>query len=99
MLNLQKSVVALKVDQAELEEHLSTMYSDDFRNIILGEMQDIPVVPLLTNSFNLMVPSYGEVKSVAREARNRSAPGPNRIPYLLYMRCPRVLKILHTLVK
>ena len=57
------------------------------------------MVPLPTNSFNLEVPSYEEVKSVVRKARNRSAPGPNGIPYLLYKRCPRVLKILHMLVE
>ena len=87
----------LKVDQSELEEHLSRTYSDDLRSVPLGERQDIPIVPLPTNSFNLAVPSYEEVKSVVRKARNRSAPGPNGIPYLLYKRCPRVLKILHML--
>ena len=89
----------LKVDQSELEEHLSRTYSDDLCSVPLGERQDIPTVPLLTNSLNLAVPSYEEVKSVVRKARNRSAPGPNGIPYLLYKRCPRVLKILHMLVE
>ena len=73
----------LKVDQSELEEHLSRTYSDDLGSVPLGERQDIPTVPLPTNSLNLGVPSYEEVKSVVRKARNRSAPGPNGIPYLL----------------
>ena len=98
LLDTPKSGV-LKVDQSELEEHLSRTYRDDLRSVPLGERQDIPMVPLTTNSFNLAVPSYEEVKSVIRKARNRSAPGPNGIPYLLYKRCPRVLKILHMFVE
>ena len=98
LLDPPKSGV-LKVDQSELEEHLSRTYSDDLRSVPLGKRLDIPMVPLPTNPFNLAVPSYEEVKSVVRKARNRSAPGPNGIPYLLYKRCPRVLKILHILVE
>ena len=87
------------MNQSELEEHLSRTYSDVLRSVPLGERQDIPTVPLPTNYFKLAVPSYEEVKSVVRKARNRSASGPNGIPYLLYKRCPRVLKILHMLVE
>ena len=57
----------LKVVQSELEEHLSRTYSDDLRSVPLGERQDIPTVPLPTNSFNLAVPSYEEVKSLSEK--------------------------------
>ena len=82
------------MDRGELEEHLTNTYSDDLRHIPLQVRRDIPVVPLPTSIFSLTSPSLEEVRSVIRKARNRSAPGPNGVPHLLYKRCPKVLYLL-----
>ena len=89
----------LKVDRGELEEHLINTYSDDLRHIPLQVRRDIPVVPLPASVFSLASPSLKEVRLVIRKARNRSAPGPNGVPYLLYKRCPKVLYLLHSLIE
>ena len=57
------------------------------------------MVPLPASMFSLASPSLEEVRRVIRKARNRSAPGPNGVPYLLYKRCPKVLYLLHSLIE
>ncbi|RUS81258.1 hypothetical protein EGW08_011000 [Elysia chlorotica] len=44
-------------------------------------------------------PSLDEVKAVVLKARAKSTPGPNGVPYLLYKRCPNVLKRLHKILR
>ena len=75
------------------------VHEDDLSHIPLQVRRDIPVVPLPTSIFSLASPSLEEVRHVIRKARNRSAPGPNGVPYLLYKRCPKVLYLLHSLIK
>ena len=89
----------LSVEQDKLEEHLLKTYSDALRHESLQERVDIPAVPLPTSPFCLASPSLEEVRGVVRKARNRSAPGPNGVPYLLYKRCPKTLYLLHSLIQ
>ena len=89
----------LSVEQDKLEEHLLITYSDALRHESLQEKVDIPAVPLPTSPFRLASPSLDEVRGVVRKARNRSAPGPKGVPYLLYKRCPKTLYLLHSLIQ
>ena len=82
-----------------MEEHLLKTYSDALRHESLQERADIPAVPLPTSSFCLASPSLEEVRGAVRKARNRSAPGTNGVPYLLYKRCPKTLYLLHSLIQ
>ena len=52
--------------------------------IPLQVRRDIPVVSLPTSIFSLASPSLAEVRRVIKKARNRSAPGPNGVPYLIW---------------
>ncbi|GFN76502.1 polyprotein [Plakobranchus ocellatus] len=49
--------------------------------------------------FDSKPPSLQEVIAVVNKARDKSAPGPNGVPYLLYKRCPNVLKKLHKFLR
>ena len=49
--------------------------------------------------FDSSVPSWQEFNTKLRKARNKSAPGPNRVPYLLYKRCPKVARLLYGYLK
>ena len=89
----------LSVEQDKLEEHLLKTYSDALRHESLQERVDIPAVPLPISPFCLASPSLEEVRGVVRKARNRSAPGPNGVPYLLCKRCPKTLYLLHSLIQ
>ena len=87
----------LTVSQAKLEACLTRTYTDALRNSPLAERAGISEAPLPTSPFSTAAPSIEEVRRILKKkARNRSAPGPNGVPYLLYKRCPRILKLLHT---
>ncbi|GFO36929.1 polyprotein [Plakobranchus ocellatus] len=49
--------------------------------------------------FDSRPPSLQEDKAVVNKARAKSAPTPNGVPYLLYKRCPNVLKKLHKILR
>ena len=49
--------------------------------------------------FKFKLPSLKEINAVVQTARAKSAPGPNGVPYLLYKRCPNVLKRLHKILR
>ena len=73
----------LSVEKEELEEHLHKTYIDVLRHESLQERLDFPAVPLPARPFCLASLSLEEVRGVVKKARNRSAPGPNGVPYLM----------------
>ena len=42
-------------------------------------------------------PTFREMANVLHKTRNKSAPGPNGIPYLIYKKCPKTSMLLHRL--
>ncbi|GFN85219.1 reverse transcriptase [Plakobranchus ocellatus] len=89
----------LTVEREELETHLKKTYSDPTREILLEETTGLvwPAAP--GTKFDSKPPSLQEVIAVVSKARAKSAPGPNGVPYLLYKRCPNVLKKLHKMLR
>ena len=43
--------------------------------------------------------SLEEVRGILKKARNKSAPGANGIPYLVYKKCPKAMKCLHVFIE
>ena len=74
-------------------------YSDPNREIPFSEPAGLvgPAAP--GEEFNSKPPSLKEINAVVQKARAKSAPGPNGVPYLLYKRCPNVLKRLHKILR
>ncbi|GFO06373.1 polyprotein [Plakobranchus ocellatus] len=89
----------LTVDREELETHLKKTYSDPTREIPVEETKGFvwPATPGI--KFDSKPPSLQEIIAVVNKDRAKSAPGPNGVPYLLYKRCPNVLKKLHKLLR
>ncbi|GFO21234.1 polyprotein [Plakobranchus ocellatus] len=89
----------LTVEREELETHLKKTYSDATREIPLEETTGLvwPAAPGI--KFDSNPPSLQEVIAVVNKARAKSALGPNGVPYLLYKRCPNVLKKLHKILR
>ena len=44
-------------------------------------------------------PTREEIRHVVSKSRNKSTPGPNGLPFLLYKKCPKVLNWLHADLK
>ncbi|GFR65403.1 reverse transcriptase [Elysia marginata] len=89
----------LAVSREDLEAHLKETYSDTNRELPLEETAGLiwPAAPGI--KFNNKPPNLQEVVAVVNKARAKSAPGPNGVPYLLYKRCPNVLKRLHKILR
>ncbi|GFO03431.1 reverse transcriptase [Plakobranchus ocellatus] len=89
----------LIVVREELETHLKETYSDPTREIPLEKTTSLvwPATPGI--KFDSKPPSLQEVIAVVNKTRAKSAPGPNGVLYLLYKRCPNVLKKLHKILQ
>ena len=58
----------------------------------------ITPTPPSTN-FDLKEPTWIEIQAVMKKARSGSAPGPNGVPYIVYKRCPQLLRFLLKLLR
>ena len=90
---------SLNVPKEELEAHLRRTYSDPERPEALPYIQGLPRPPQPGVPLDHGEPRLAEVREVIRKARASGAPGRNGIPYLLYKRCPEVLRILWGLLR
>ncbi|KAJ8361990.1 hypothetical protein AAFF_G00407370 [Aldrovandia affinis] len=95
----EKTSGTLDVSKEDLEEHIRAQYSDPARNNPLGSPGYVPRPTEPSALFDTSPPKLSEVRQVIQRARSASAPGPNGIPYKLYKNCPRVLKLLWTLMR
>lgn len=89
----------LACTEEEVNKYLSTTYSDSARDKELGPCKTLITPPEPTLAFNTREPTLKEVEEVVKAARTSSAPGPSGVPYVVYKRCPRLLKRLWKLIK
>ncbi|KAK3779040.1 hypothetical protein RRG08_016588 [Elysia crispata] len=83
----------------QLETHLRKTYSDPNREIPLSEPAGLVWPAAYGEEFNSKPPSLKEINAVVQKARAKSAPGHIGVLYLLYTRCPNVLKWLHKILR
>lgn len=86
----------LTCSREELDHHLHSTYSDATREENLGEFRTLIDSLQPTFDFNSMEPRCREIQEVIKASKASSAPGPSRVPYKVYKRCP---KFLHQLWK
>ena len=71
------------------------MSSDPRRHITLEIISNL-VLPAGPNvEFDMKPPKRDEIRRIVTKSRYKSTPGLNGIPFLLYKKCPNVLKWLH----
>lgn len=95
----QKRSGHLACTEEEVNKYLSTTYSDSARDKELGPCKTLITPPEPTLAFNTREPTLKEVEEVVKAARTSSAPGPSGVSYVVYKRCPRLLKRLWKLIK
>ncbi|XP_063050108.1 uncharacterized protein LOC134444859 [Engraulis encrasicolus] len=83
----------------EVNTYLNATYSDDAREEELGPCRTLITPPIPTSAFNTKEPTFKEVEEVVKAARSNSAPGPSGVPYVVYKRCPRLLRRLWTILR
>ena len=89
----------LRATKQELDEHFRLAFKDPLSDSELPERTDFPEVQLPKVAFDGGEIKMNEVSQFLKKTRNKSAPGPNGIPYLLYKRCPGVQKLLYNRLK
>lgn len=84
----------LTCSKEKVDIYLHDTSSDAAREEDLGECRAAINPPAPTTELNTKVPSWREVQTVDKAARNNLAPGPNGVPYMVYKRCPKLLRRL-----
>ena len=88
----------LAATKDELEQHLLKTYSGAGRFEPLPDIEGVTFSSAPGVEFDCKPPRLAEIQQIVHKARIKSAPGPNGIPYLVYKKCPGVLKKLHGLL-
>ncbi|XP_049336392.1 uncharacterized protein LOC125802421 [Astyanax mexicanus] len=83
----------------QVNHFLQDTVSDPQRDLELEPNKALIRPDLPTMEFNLKEPSLKEVEEVVKAARSASAPGPSGTPYLVYKRCPGLLRHLWKILK
>lgn len=95
----QKRSGHLACTEDEVNKYLNATYSGSAREEDLGPCRTLITPPEPTSAFNTKEPTLKEVEEVVKAARSNSAPGPSGVPYVVYKRCPRLLKRLWTILR
>ena len=80
-------------DQAEL--YFGNMYHDKERSADFSPLEGMKRPPLPNHAFNLRPPTLREFRAALLGKRNGAAPGLNSLTYLIYKKCPSILRVLH----
>ena len=89
----------LESTKEEVEKHLKDTHSDVRREEEMPLPDDLYEYPEPVKEFEMSPPTWREFSRLLRRTRNKSAPGPNGIPYKLYKKCPGVAKLLWLYLK
>ncbi|XP_016087054.1 uncharacterized protein, partial [Sinocyclocheilus grahami] len=83
----------------EVNRFLQDTVSDSLREQDLEPNKALVSPAPPTTEFNLKGPSLKEVEEIIKAARSASTPGPSGVPYLVYKRCPDLLRHLWKILK
>ncbi len=89
----------LECPREEVDHFLQNNMSDPLRDQDLGPNSALIIPAPPTAEFKLTEPSLKEVEEVIKAARSASSPGPSGVPYLVYKRCPQLLRHLWKALK
>jgi hypothetical protein len=93
-----KDKTPLNVDKSVIDSYVNEVASDPGRKVELGELNGLPEVRVV-KEFNTNKFKFGQLKAIIRKTRNSSAPGPNKIPYKVYKKCPKITYFLFKIMK
>jgi len=77
------------------EKYFSTTYSDNKREYKYHPLHGLKRPPVPEKQFNTKPPTISELQEYLNRRRNACSPGTNRIPYLVWKKCPLTVTLLH----
>ena len=81
------------------EAYFSSMYHDADRSADFSPLEGMLRPPKPEYSFEIRPPSIKEFRSGLRGKRNGAAPGLNALTYLIFKKCPSILRCLYKICK
>ena len=84
----------LCVEKAVLDDYVEEVATDPMRDVDLGELSGLPETPAKEVELNVRPFTFTQFRNIVRRKRTRSRPGPNKIPYSVYKRCPQIARYL-----
>ena len=84
----------IKSSKEETEEHLRKAHENTGSKEDMDDPEDLHQYEEPGIDFDDSLPSWKEFNDQLKKTRNKSAPGPNGVPYLVYKRCPGLARLL-----
>ncbi len=78
----------------DAETFFKSEYSDKNRGWVYQLLDGLPTADEPTKLFTMEAPVFSEFENKLKSRRNKSAPGPNGVPYTVYKRCERTKRFL-----
>ena len=79
----------------EGEDYFSGLYHDEERSADFTPLEGMTRPPPPKHAFEVRPPTLQQFRAGMRGKRNGAAPGLNALTYLIYKKCPSILKTLH----
>ena len=83
----------------EVNTYLLNTFSDPEKDVNLGMNKALIAPEPPTTEFVTKPPTLKEITDVVKAGRSASAPGPSGVPYIVYKRCPGLLRALWKIIK
>ena len=84
----------IKSSKQETEEHLRKAHGNKETKKEKDTPEDLHRFEEPIVDFDDSLPTWQEFSEQLKKTRNKSAPGPNGVPYLVYKRCPGLARLL-----
>ena len=89
----------LSVEKEVLDKYVLDVASDPDREVDLGELSGLPEAPTKKMELNVRPFTFSQFQRMLRRKRTRSKPGPNKIPYGVYKKCPGIARYLFDILQ
>ena len=73
-------------------------YSDKERGVLYQKLEGLPEAPEPEFSFTMDKLCRADFDKKLKNRRNKSSPGPNGVPYVVYKRCPHITHTVYLLL-
>ena len=94
LLNGKQSNAPPSFSKEDADRFFKKEYSDKDRSAIYTKLEGLPEAKDPVVKFELMKLNRVEFDAKLKSRRNKSSPGPNGVPYVVYKRCPRITHIV-----
>ena len=88
-----------EVSKEKLNDFIRAVGSDNNRDVPLGPLDGLNDFQVQVEAFDDRPFSFCFFQRILKKKRNASKPGPNQIPYKVYKKCPRLAKIIFSIMQ